>query len=227
MLIAERSVAERLGLPIRARFAHFAVGGRGRRHRAVGTGAGHPQAARAIGHEDRRLRRHRVQRGLRRDRAHVAGGVLARSRAAQPPGWRHRHRPPAGGERGAASRPRCSTSSRRPAAATGSRRCARAAGRPTPPSSSAWADAGPGAPGAMRRGRRGGRARRTGGAEGRRAARPPVLVHTASAPPQRAPVPAEGAVHPAELGRPRRTGAGDGPEVDGRRCGPGRAGARS
>ena len=35
---------------------------------------------------------------------------------------------------------RCSTTSRRPAAAMATRRCAKAVGRPTAPSSSAWAD---------------------------------------------------------------------------------------
>ena len=53
------------------------------------------------GHEGRRLRRHGVQRGLRRHRPHVGPGLLARSRPLQPPGRGHRHRPSPRGERGA------------------------------------------------------------------------------------------------------------------------------
>ena len=97
---------------------------------------GDPEAARALGHDDRRLRRHRVQRGLRRHRPDVGAGVPARHDALQPARRRHRHRPPARRQRRAADDhaaqpPR---GHRRPA--TASRPCARAAARPTPPSSS-------------------------------------------------------------------------------------------
>ena len=48
MLIAERSVAERLGLPIRARFAHFAVAADDAAIVLSAPVPGHPQAARAL-----------------------------------------------------------------------------------------------------------------------------------------------------------------------------------
>ena len=95
MLIADRSVAESLGLPIRARFAHFAVAAE---DAAIVLSAPVPVTHKlldALGHEGRRVRRRGVQRGLRRHRADVAEGVLLRHGALQPSGRRHRHRPPA------------------------------------------------------------------------------------------------------------------------------------
>ena len=53
----------------RAVFRHMVGGRRRRRAGAVGAEPGHPQAARAHGHDHRRLRRDRVQRGVRRHRA--------------------------------------------------------------------------------------------------------------------------------------------------------------
>ena len=104
MLIAERSVAERLGLPDPGPVRPRHRGRRRRRHRAVGAGAGHPATARPVGHDDRPVRRRRVQRGLRRHRADVAAGLPRRPGGPQPVRRGHRHRPPARGERGAAGR---------------------------------------------------------------------------------------------------------------------------
>ena len=53
--------------------------------RALGPGAGDPQAARAFGHVDRRLRRDRVQRGVRRNRSHVVPGLQSRIRTSTTP----------------------------------------------------------------------------------------------------------------------------------------------
>ena len=78
MLIADRATAERLGLPIRARFVALRGARRRPGARAVRAEPGHPQAARAHRDDDRRLRRHGVQRGVRGDRAHVGQGVPAR-----------------------------------------------------------------------------------------------------------------------------------------------------
>ena len=99
MLIADRSVAEALGLPIRARFAHFAVTAE---DAAIVLSAPVPvthKLLRAFRDEGRRVRRGGVQRSLRRHRPHVAEGVLLRPRAVQSP-WRgHRHRSPVGRQR--------------------------------------------------------------------------------------------------------------------------------
>ena len=68
MLIAERSVAERLGLPIRARFAHATVAAE---DAAIVLSAPVPATRRLLersGMKVDAVRRHRVQRGLRRHR---------------------------------------------------------------------------------------------------------------------------------------------------------------
>ncbi len=68
MLIAERSVAEAMGLPIRARFHAMTVAGD---DAVLVLSAPNPATRRLLdrtGMLDRRLRRHRVQRGLRRHR---------------------------------------------------------------------------------------------------------------------------------------------------------------
>ena len=71
MLIADRATAERLGLPVRAGFRHFAVAGD---DPVLVLSAPNPVTRKLLertGHDDRRLRRDRVQRGVRRDRADV------------------------------------------------------------------------------------------------------------------------------------------------------------
>ncbi len=95
MLIAERSVAERLGLPIRARFAHFAVAAEDPVLVLSAPVPGHLQADGAHGHEARRVGRGGVQRGVRVDRADVAEGVRLPDGALQPARRRDRDRPPA------------------------------------------------------------------------------------------------------------------------------------
>ena len=84
MLIADRAVAEALGLPIRARFVHFAVAAEDAAIVLSAPGPGDPQAARALGHDGRRVRRRGVQRGLRRHRADVAEGNSPTTCAVQP-----------------------------------------------------------------------------------------------------------------------------------------------
>src|SRR5439155_1870643 len=80
---------------------HPAHGGgrRGPRARPVGAQPCHPQAAGPLGHGHRRLRRHGVQRGVRRHRPHVGARVPARPRPLQRSRRGHRHRPPAGRQR--------------------------------------------------------------------------------------------------------------------------------
>ena len=135
MLIAERSVAEKLGLPIRARFHAFAVAAE---DAAIVLSAPVPATRKLL-----------ERTGMKIDdfdaiecNEAFAAIALMWPRAFSPdPDLLN----PAAGPSpsatpsapaGSGSDGRCSTSSRPPAAATASRPCARAAARPTPPSSS-------------------------------------------------------------------------------------------
>ena len=95
MLVAERSTAEALGLPIRARINHMVVGADDAVLVLSRAEPGHSEAARSQRARHRRLRCHRMQRGVRRDRADVEQGVPARPRSLQRPRGSHRHRPSA------------------------------------------------------------------------------------------------------------------------------------
>ena len=98
MLIAERAVAEELGLPIRARFSHFAVTAE---DAAIVLSAPVPVTHKLLGKvrdEGRGIRRRRMQRGLCRDRADVEHGLRLRPRAFQSTRRSDCDRPPAGCE---------------------------------------------------------------------------------------------------------------------------------
>ena len=131
MLIAERSVAERLGLPIRARFAHAAVAAD---DAAIVLSAPVPATHRLLERSGMKVEQF--------DAVECNEAFAAIALMWQPafPADPERFNPRVGpspsairsGPAGCGWSPRCSTTWRRPAAATASRRCARAAGRPTP-----------------------------------------------------------------------------------------------
>ena len=84
MLIADRRVADAARTARASRVPPHGRRRRRRRARAVRAEPGHPQAARPLRHDHRRLRRDRVQRSVRRHRAHVGPRVRTRSGALQP-----------------------------------------------------------------------------------------------------------------------------------------------
>ena len=142
MLIADRSTAEALGLPVRARFVSFAVGAD---DAVLVLSAPNPVTRKLLERSGMTIDQFdsdRVQRGVRRRRADAGlaeflpDGDLSRlNRRGGAIAVGH----PLGASACAWRRPLLATS-RRPAVDTASRRCARAAARPTPPSSNAWLD---------------------------------------------------------------------------------------
>ncbi len=132
MLIAERSVAERLGLPVRARFAHATVAAD---DAAIVLSAPVPATQRLLDRSGMTVDQFDA---VECNEAFAAIPLMwlrafpVDPAIAQPLRRGHRHRPPARGQRGPAGRHPPQPVWRPPAAATASRPCARAAARPTP-----------------------------------------------------------------------------------------------
>ena len=132
MLIADRSLAERLGLPIRARFAHATVAAD---DAAMVLSAPVPATQRLLERSGMKVEQFDA---IECNEAFAAIPLMwnrafhADPERLNPERRGHRHRATRWGPAGCGWPPPCSTGWRRPAAATGSRPCARAAARPTP-----------------------------------------------------------------------------------------------
>ena len=136
LLVASERAVKSHGLTPRARIHHLSVRADDPICMLTAPIPATALRAREGGHEARRHRPRRDQRGVRLGRAGLAEGARRRPGARQRERRRDRARPPDRRHRRAADDDAALTSSSAPAAATACRRCARAAARRTSRSSS-------------------------------------------------------------------------------------------